>query len=120
LDAWGGSWGTSWGTSWGAGAVVEQPAPAIRSGGLPLSEAEWYRRKRAEDRETETEDAPPQPRIVELIGAVEPGYQAPPLPDVGAALRHAELTGELTRSQLRRMQRKAKRRRDDDDWFLLN
>lgn len=83
------------------------------TGGLPLSYKEWARRTRKD----EEEDAPPKPKVVELIGQVEKTVETKPfipLPPIETGL------SELTRSQIRRMKREARRRRLDDEWLLIH
>lgn len=118
-SAWADAWGTSWGDSWGAGA-----APAVEiirpSGGLPISYKEWLRRQPKEDEE---EPEKPIPVIIQtgVVHKTTPVQIVARSPELEMALRNAEVVaGDLTRSQLRRLAKKAMRRRNDDDWFLLN
>jgi hypothetical protein len=83
------------------------------SGGLPLTFKEWARRQPRD----EQEDAPPKPRVVEKIGVAQPRTETKaftPSPPIETGL------SELTRSQIRRRAKEARRRRLDDEWFLLN
>lgn len=114
-DAWGGSWGTSWGNSWGSAAAV---IAAIRpAGGVPLSYEEWARRSRKDEEEREEQDAPPKPRVIEKIGVAQPVVETRafiPSPPLETGL------SELTKSEIRRRARLAKKRRQEDEWFILN
>lgn len=87
------------------------------TGGFPLTYEEWARRRRKDEDEREEQDAPPKPRVVEKIGVAQPVVETKafiPSPPIETGL------SELTKSEIRRRARLAKRRRQEDEWFLLN
>ena len=87
------------------------------TGGIPLSYEEWARRRREHEKEIEELDAPPKPRVIEKIGVAQPRTETKafvPSPTIETGL------SELTKSEIRRRARLAKRRRQEDEWFILN
>lgn len=93
------------------GTSAQQITP---TGGLPLSYKEWARRRRKDEPE---EDAPPKPRVIEKIGVAQPVVETKafiPSPPIETGL------SELTKSEIRRRIRLAKKRRQEEDWFILN
>jgi hypothetical protein len=115
-DTWGGSWASSWGLSWTRGSAPAPPA-ITPTGGIPLSYEEWARRKRKE----EPEDEEPTPRVVEIIGPVNPPTTAPPVirssADLTAAVEHARA---LQTQGIPLSNRARKRRRRDDEWLMMH
>lgn len=99
-------------------AFLTEEAVAISpTGGIPLSYEEWARRTREHEKEIEELDAPPKPRVIEKIGVAQPRVETKafvPSPPIETGL------SELTRSEIRRRARLAKRRRQEDEWFILN
>ena len=92
-------------------ASVETIRP---TGGFPLSYEEWARRTRKD--EDEEQDAPPKPRVIEKIGVAQPVVETKafiPSPPIETGL------SELTKSEIRRRARLAKKRRQEDEWFIL-
>lgn len=108
--------------SWTVGDVTlnyggASPQSIRPTGGFPLTYEEWARRTRKDEDEREESDAPPKPRVIEKIGVAQPVVETRafiPSPPIETGL------SELTKSEIRRRARLAKRRRQDDEWFLLN
>lgn len=96
-----------------------QVAPRRPVGGLPLSFEEWARAVKEEKQEVKELDSPPEPKVVEVIGPVEKTSPVFRSPELDRALKRAEaISQDVTRSRLRRLRRN--RRRQEDDWFLLD
>jgi len=85
------------------------------SGGIPLSEAEFYRKQKKNRPVVEDMDVAPQPVPVAVYTGVIERPKPPILrssPELKASLERAE--------QIARERPKKRNRRKDDDWFILN
>jgi hypothetical protein len=97
----------------GGGAAPPQPAPAPSSGGWPISYEEWKRR-----RKRDTEDEEVKPLVAEFLGPATPKIEArvqtkpQPAPDLSVRSWEREMRALEAARQ--------RRRRQDDEWFLMN
>lgn len=94
--------------------LTDAPIIPSATGGIPLSEDEYYRKLKKNEPPDETvELAPPVPRVVQT-GVVT--LSRPPVIRSDTALKLALERAE----QIARERPKKRNRRKDDDWFILN